>query len=313
MQNRWAWTTRLPDRCDSDRRGFSGCDVGPLDWRPESDGRGSPAGSSGRCGPAGSFVREGGAMRQEKSLALLVTLAAALAAAESLPDQCRSPKRVGPCRASFHRWWYNATSQMCQEFIFGGCKGNANNFFSEKECFQTCATGGGAEATVVPSGPATEVAASRAGHHQELGDNRPGFREFCAAPRVVGPCRASIQRWYFDVETRMCKAFIYGGCHGNKNNYLFVQHCWRQCTGNREITEDTEEAGAPAHLPSEPFGLSTRAAVLAVLLTILVAILLGAMAVFFVKICRKNLELSVGTVWSTLDDKEYLMSNAYTL
>uniref|UniRef100_A0A8C6YI28 Serine peptidase inhibitor, Kunitz type 2 n=1 Tax=Naja naja TaxID=35670 RepID=A0A8C6YI28_NAJNA len=121
--------------------------------------------------------------------------------------------------------------------------------------------------------------------------------EFCAAPRVVGPCRASFLRWYFDLESRMCKTFIYGGCHGNKNNYLFEEHCWSQCTG------DGEGPGLPGHL----------AMVLAVLLAILVTILLGSMGVFFVKICRKNPELSVGTVWSTLDDKEYLMSNAYTL
>nr|B2BS84.1 RecName: Full=Putative Kunitz-type serine protease inhibitor; Flags: Precursor [Austrelaps labialis]ABW90603.1 putative Kunitz-type proteinase inhibitor [Austrelaps labialis] len=252
-------------------------------------------------------------MTREKSLALLITLAAALAAAESPPGRCHSPKTVGPCRASFHRWRYNATSQMCQEFIFGGCKGNANNFVSKQDCFQTCIRGGAAEATVVPSGPATEVATPRAGHLPEAYENRPGFREFCAAPRVVGPCRASFLRWYFDLESRMCKMFIYGGCRGNKNNYLFEEHCWSQCTGDGEITEEPGDAGAQPPLPSEPFSFSTRAVVLAVLPAILVTILLGSMGVFFVKICRKNPELSVGTVWSTLDDKEYLMSNAYTL
>uniref|UniRef100_A0A194AQM5 Kunitz-type protease inhibitor n=1 Tax=Agkistrodon piscivorus TaxID=8715 RepID=A0A194AQM5_9SAUR len=252
-------------------------------------------------------------MRREKSLALLITLAAALAAAETLPDRCHSSKMVGPCRASFHRWWYNVTSQTCQEFIFGGCKGNANNFFSEQDCFQTCARGGGIEATVVPGRLATEVATSRGGHHPEPYENRPGFREFCAAPRVVGPCRASFHRWYFDLESRTCKMFVYGGCRGNKNNYLFEEHCWRQCTGDGETTEEPGDADAHPRILSEPFSFSTRAMVLAVLLAILVTILLGSMVVFFVKICRKNPELSVGTVWSTLDDKEYLMSNAYSL
>lgn len=65
--------------------------VGPRDWRPECDGRGSPAGFGGSCGPAGSFVREGGTMRREKSLALLITLAAALAAAETLPGKKSRP------------------------------------------------------------------------------------------------------------------------------------------------------------------------------------------------------------------------------
>uniref|UniRef100_A0A0B8RYU8 Kunitz-type protease inhibitor 1 n=1 Tax=Philothamnus irregularis TaxID=1899461 RepID=A0A0B8RYU8_9SAUR len=254
-------------------------------------------------------------MRREKNLALWITLAAALAAAESPPDQCHLPKTVGPCRASFHRWWYNATSQTCQEFIFRGCRGNANNFLSEQDCLQMCIRGGAAEATVVPGGPATEVATPRAGHHPEAYENKPGFSEFCAAPRVVGPCRASFLRWYFDLESRTCKKFVYGGCRGNKNNYLFEEHCWSQCTadGASEITEEPGDTDAYPHLPSEPFSFSTRAVILAVLLAILVTILLGSMGVFFAKICRKNPELSVGTVWSTLDDKEYLMSNAYTL
>lgn len=66
-------------------------DVGPRDWRPESDGRGPPAGFGGCCGPAGSLVREDGAMRGAKSMALLITWAAALAAAESPPGKNPRP------------------------------------------------------------------------------------------------------------------------------------------------------------------------------------------------------------------------------
>lgn len=69
----------------------------------------------------------------------------------------------------------------------------------------------------------------------------------------------------------------------------------------------------PLPFPAPDASFSSPAMVLAVLLAILLAILLGSMGVFFVKVCWKNPELSVGTVWSTLDDKEYLMSNAYTL
>lgn len=84
MQNRWAALPAL-------QTGVMATDVSPRDWRPECDGRGLPAGFGGRCGPAGSFVWEGGAMRREKSLALLITLAAALAAAESLPGKKSLP------------------------------------------------------------------------------------------------------------------------------------------------------------------------------------------------------------------------------
>lgn len=52
---------------------------------------------------------------------------------------------------------------------------------------------------------------------------------------------------------------------------------------------------------------------LAILLAVMAALLLGSIVVFMVKICRKSQELALSPVWNTLDDKEYLMSNAYTL
>ncbi|XP_070620419.1 putative Kunitz-type serine protease inhibitor isoform X2 [Erythrolamprus reginae] len=230
------------------------------------------------------------------SLAMWITLTAALAAAESPPGRCFLPKTVGPCRASFPRWWYNATSQTCQEFIFGGCKGGANNFVSKQDCFRMCSRG----------------ATPRAGGHPEAHQKTPGFREFCAAPRVVGPCRASFPRWYFDPESWACKSFVYGGCRGNKNSYPSEEDCLSQCAGSGEVTKEPGDAGAHPHLPSEPFSF-TRAVVLAGLLAALMALLLGSVGVFLVKVCRKNPDWPVGTVWNTLDDKEYLMSNAYTL
>lgn len=59
----------------------------------------------------------------------------------ALSGDCLLPYVVGRCRAAFPRWWYNATGQACQEFIFGGCGGNANNFMSKKKCFQACVPG----------------------------------------------------------------------------------------------------------------------------------------------------------------------------
>ena len=42
----------------------------------------------------------------------------------------------GPCRAGFPRWtWMDGT---CQRFLYGGCRGNNNNFHSVEECRETC-------------------------------------------------------------------------------------------------------------------------------------------------------------------------------
>ncbi|RWS20793.1 hypothetical protein B4U80_08130 [Leptotrombidium deliense] len=53
-------------------------------------------------------------------------------------DICVLPKDVGDCRGSFKKYYFNASSKQCQQFIFGGCNGNANNFESVNECEQKC-------------------------------------------------------------------------------------------------------------------------------------------------------------------------------
>lgn len=55
-----------------------------------------------------------------------------------LSDHCMAPKKVGPCRGSFPRWHYNAASQKCEQFIFGGCRENRNNYLLEEECKFAC-------------------------------------------------------------------------------------------------------------------------------------------------------------------------------
>ncbi|KAG9336545.1 hypothetical protein JZ751_002892 [Albula glossodonta] len=57
---------------------------------------------------------------------------------EQSQDHCLAPKKVGPCRGSFQRWHYNAVTEQCEEFTFGGCKENLNNYLSLKECTKAC-------------------------------------------------------------------------------------------------------------------------------------------------------------------------------
>lgn len=53
-------------------------------------------------------------------------------------DFCYLPSVCGNCKALFIRFFYNASSQRCEEFIYGGCGGNRNNFETKRECFQAC-------------------------------------------------------------------------------------------------------------------------------------------------------------------------------
>lgn len=53
-------------------------------------------------------------------------------------DPCDQTKESGPCEGNFTRWYFNAESQACEQFLYGGCKGNDNNFPTEIACHQQC-------------------------------------------------------------------------------------------------------------------------------------------------------------------------------
>ncbi|XP_042599077.1 kunitz-type protease inhibitor 1a [Cyprinus carpio] len=51
---------------------------------------------------------------------------------------CLVPKKEGPCRGSFPRWHYNAVTEKCEQFKFGGCRPNRNNYLALNECMNAC-------------------------------------------------------------------------------------------------------------------------------------------------------------------------------
>ncbi|MEQ2239715.1 hypothetical protein ILYODFUR_007214 [Ilyodon furcidens] len=51
----------------------------------------------------------------------------------------------------------------------------------------------------------------------------------CAAAPVVGPCKGTFPRWYYDQKAGQCKHFLYGGCQGNHNNFLQESDCVSEC------------------------------------------------------------------------------------
>jgi len=53
-------------------------------------------------------------------------------------DKCAQPRVTGPCYAYFQRYYYNQESGTCQEFVYGGCKGNGNNFETQQACERAC-------------------------------------------------------------------------------------------------------------------------------------------------------------------------------
>ncbi|XP_061865420.1 kunitz-type protease inhibitor 4 [Colius striatus] len=57
---------------------------------------------------------------------------------EPVLDFCYLPSVCGTCKALFRRFFFNASSQQCEEFIYGGCGGNRNNFETKGECSKAC-------------------------------------------------------------------------------------------------------------------------------------------------------------------------------
>ncbi|XP_071454258.1 papilin isoform X2 [Hetaerina americana] len=123
-------------------------------------------------------------------------------------DACDQPKIEGPCRGNYSRWFYDQDDRMCKSFTYGGCKGNDNNFHTEKACHQQC-----------------------------LQPGRTRVTDICALPKDMGPCPGSLLRWYYDSTSETCKQFMYGGCQGNPNRFRSEDECRSRChvTLQREL------------------------------------------------------------------------------
>ena len=51
---------------------------------------------------------------------------------------CNLPADPGLCRAALPRYFYNSRKGACEEFTYGGCDGNKNNFETLAECARQC-------------------------------------------------------------------------------------------------------------------------------------------------------------------------------
>ena len=55
------------------------------------------------------------------------------------------------------------------------------------------------------------------------------FVDECALSPDPGPCRASLQRFFFNDTAQTCQKFVYGGCLGNDNRFCSLSDCLEAC------------------------------------------------------------------------------------
>ncbi|KHJ87026.1 Kunitz/Bovine pancreatic trypsin inhibitor domain protein [Oesophagostomum dentatum] len=103
-----------------------------------------------------------------------------------------------------HRYAYDSKTRTCVQFVYGGCKGNTNNFETWDDCASTC----GLSSTPQPEGR---------------------FYHVCQLDIDPGPCIASLTRYAYNKTSKQCVEFTYGGCKGNDNHFLTMQECISRC------------------------------------------------------------------------------------
>lgn len=220
-------------------------------------------------------------------------------------EHCLASKKVGRCRGSFPRWYYDPTEQICKSFVYGGCLGNKNNYLREEECKLAChdvqgpsaerhhpvcsgschpskfRCGDGCcidsflECDDTPDCPDASDEATCEKYTRDFDKLQrihfPRDKGHCVDLPDTGHCSESIPRWYYNPFTEHCARFTYGGCYGNKNNFEEEEQCLESCRGISK--KDVFGLRRESPVPSTGSVEAAVAALLGTCIVVVVAIL----------------------------------------
>ncbi|KAL3103012.1 hypothetical protein niasHT_026460 [Heterodera trifolii] len=160
---------------------------------------------------------------------------------------CSQPLRLGDCKQSVRRYWYNAVTRACELFDYTGCQGNDNNFETLLDCQNTCEN-----VTPEPQCPQGDAYKDYQGNYFTCsntgnGNTCPVNYECYFDGYVWGCCptkaftcslssnkgvtcgSGSSYRYFYNSQSQECESFQYNGCDGNSNNFATRDDCESYC------------------------------------------------------------------------------------
>lgn len=81
------------------------------------------------------------------------------------------------------------------------------------------------------------------------------MKETCQLPADSGECSNYVSRFYYDTKDKSCKHFYYGGCGGNKNNFISEGACLARCHDDLAVTDAPPPAPVAVTEVAQPFDL----------------------------------------------------------
>ena len=151
-------------------------------------------------------------------------------------EVCHMPPEKGPCRGRIRLFFYNATTDQCSEFTYGGCGGNSNAFYEQSICMMQCSPNYDHKNSVQLD-PGANSGGKVLGQYHERADRS------CYSDMVTGCTKPNVDkstRFTYDVVTRRCLPILY--CSDifnvrNRNKYATKEDCEAKCEPSDVIAQ----------------------------------------------------------------------------